>query len=320
MSRIFVLGPAAQNIYLIDHDDLAPTPIGSASFFGKLPVGANVEIDKLIYTTGGSGLNSAVACARHGHEVILSSHIGNDSAGHAILETLGRENIDNSFIQISPKSPTATTVILLDSKTRQKTTLNHLGVSANTSSFSPQDLDLVSPDWLFATTTNGDMDMLRDFFEKAQANHIKVMFRPGPKELQAPQKLLGLLEDVDILYLNKASAQKLIPSSSLAELFLHLKNYTNTVIITTGPMGGIAGDQKATYRFGLYEDIKIKDPTGVGDAFSASFLAHYTAKNSLKSSLVFASASATNTLTNIGPQTGLLTGAEKLHLMPIQKL
>ena len=91
-------------------------------------------------------------------------------------------------------------------------------------------------------------------------------------------------------------------------------------IITDGAMGGIATDGTDTYRFGLYEDVKPKDATGAGDAFGAGFLAHYADGKSFRESLIFASANSTSVVASLGANRGILTGNEKLHPMPIQKI
>ena len=85
-------------------------------------------------------------------------------------------------------------------------------------------------------------------------------------------------------------------------------------------MGGIAGNGTEIYRFGIYEDQKIKDATGAGDALGAGFLAHFSAGKSFKSSLIFASANSTAVISKLGANKGTLTGKEPLHPMPIQKL
>ena len=112
----------------------------------------------------------------------------------------------------------------------------------------------------------------------------------------------------------------MVPGVTLAELLYHLQNYAKITIITDGAMGGIATNGEETFRFGLYEDVKPKDATGAGDAFGAGFLAHYAAGRSFKSSLVFASANSTSVVSMLGANKGILTGSEKLHPMPIQKI
>ena len=146
------------------------------------------------------------------------------------------------------------------------------------------------------------------------------MFNPGKLELEQKKKLLGLLEDVDILLLNKAEAAELVPGKVLAELLSHLANYVPTAIITDGSMGAIATDGKETYRFGIYEDVRVKDTTGAGDAFGSGFLAHLAAGNSFEDSLIFGSANSTSVVHQLGAKAGILTGKEDLHPMPIQRI
>ena len=85
-------------------------------------------------------------------------------------------------------------------------------------------------------------------------------------------------------------------------------------------MGGIAGNREEIYRFGIYEDTKVKDATGAGDAFGSGFLAEYAKVRSFKQSLVFGSANSTSVVSYIGASRGILSGEARLHPMPIQKL
>lgn len=322
MARIVTLGAALQDIYLIDHDDLAPTEIGEEAIFGKVLVGSKVDIDKLHYEVGGGGLNTAITLSRHGHETIFMGNIARDSAGEAILKTLDREDIDSSYVNFVTGKATGTSVILLDSRGGERTILTYRGASEKFNNFNADDLDLIQPDWLYATTTRGDMETLLAFFEKAHEIGARVMFNPGVKELAEPKKLIGLLSDVDVLIVNKAEAAAIVPGAVLTELLYHLNNYVPIAIITDGAMGGIAGarDKNEIYRFGIYEDVKMKDATGAGDAFGAGFLAHFAAGKSFRQALVFASANSTSVVTKIGANRGILTGDEPLHPMPIQKL
>lgn len=320
MARIVSLGSALQDIYLVDHDDLVPTSIGAESIFGKVLVGSKVDIDKISYEVGGGGINSAITFARHGHEAIFLGNIGRDPAGAAVVRTLDREGVDTSYINFLERKTTGTSVILLDSKSGERTILTCRGASEQFGNFSESDLDLAQPDWLYATTLRGDIDTLARFFKKAHEIGIKVMFNPGVRELENVKELVGLLKYVDVLNVNKSEAAKIVPGVMLTELLYRLNNYVGTVIITDGPMGGIAGNGTEIYRFGIYEDRKVKDATGAGDAFGSGFLAHFAAGRSFRNSLVFASANSTAVVTKLGANKGILTGTEPLHPMPMQKL
>ena len=320
MARMVSLGAALQDLYLIDHDDLTPTAVGGTAFLGKILVGSKVDIDKIRYEVGGGGVNSSISFVRHGHEAILLSNIAKDPAGNAITRTLDQEGVDTSYLNFLERKSTGTSVILLDTHSGERTILTHRGASEQFGNFDEADLGQVQPDWLYVTTLRGDLDTLQRFFKKAKALDTKIMFNPGAKELEHPQEILKLLRYVDVLLLNKLEATTLVPGSMLSELLYRLSGYVETVIITDGAMGGIAGNRAEVYRFGIYEDKKVKDATGAGDAFGAGFLAHLAAGYSFRSSLVFASANSTAVVAKIGANRGILTGDEKLHPMPIQKI
>ena len=320
MARIVSLGSALQDIYLIDHDDLVATSIGEAAIFGKVLVGSKVDIDRISYEVGGGGVNSSLTFARHGHEAIFMGNVSRDPAGAAIVRTLDREGVDNSYVKFLERKTTGTSVVLLDTKSGERTILTCRGASEQFGNFEASDLDLIQPDWLYVTTLRGDMQTLEKFFRHAKELDIKIMFNPGVRELENQKELLKLLKYVDVLNVNKEEASQLVPGVVLAELLYHLNGYVPTVIITDGAMGGIAGNGSEIYRFGIYEDVRIKDATGAGDAFGSGFLAALTSGKSFRSALIFASANSTAVVTKIGANRGILTGRERLHPMPIQKV
>lgn len=309
MARIVCLGPALQDIYLLDKQDLASVKIGS-----------KIDIDRISHQVGGGGANTAVSFARHGHETILLTNIARDNSGDAVLEMLDRENIDSSYVQFSAEHQTGCSIVLLNESRGERTILTHRGVAAKFDNLSVDDLDLIQPDWLYITTLDGDFETLEAFVKKAHKIKCKVMFNPGIKELEQPKRLTELLPKIDILLTNKQEASQIVHGSLLDELAERLQRYTQMVIVTSGVMGGIASNGSETIRFGLYSNVKIVDSTGAGDAFGAGFLAHLAAGHDFKDSLIFASANSTSVISQLGAHSGVLTGRESLHPMPLQML
>lgn len=321
MSRILAIGAAAQNIYMLDRDDFVGVEVDEGvSVFSKMTIGSKIDIDKVFFEVGGSGANAAVTFARHGHETILMSNVGLDTAGDAVLACLDRENIDSSYVE-QIEGHTSCSVILLDVRHGDSTILNYRGTAANFNNLRVADLADIQPDWLYLTSLQGDMEKILEFFERAHDLGVKIMFNPGEAELQEPRKVIGLLDLVDVLLVNKVEAAQLVPGVLLTELVAHLANYCPTVLITDGIMGAIATNRQKTYRLGVYEQYRLRDHVGVGDAFGAGFLAKWAKKGTtFESALKFAAANATKVAQRYGAQAGILTGEEKLHPMPIQKI
>lgn len=308
MSRVVCLGSVLQDIYMIDHNDL-----------GEIKTGEKLTIDKNSFEVGGGAVNAATNFARHGHETIVISNFGRDSAANAILNFLQNENVDTSYLNFTRKK-TGISVIMLDSETGKRTILTCRGASESFAKLEASDLDLSNPDWLYVTSLNGDMNTCLRFFEKAKEKGINIMWNPGMEEIAEKKKLLGLLQDVDVLILNEKEAKTLIGGEILEELLVKLARYVKTVIITAGARGSIATNGKETYRLAEYEMKTPKDTTGAGDAFGAGFLSATLDGKKFKDALIFAAANATSVISYIGAQAGTLYGDEDLHPMPIQRL
>ena len=308
MSRVVCLGSVLQDIYMIDHNNL-----------GEIKTGEKLTMDKNSFEVGGGAVNAATNFARHGHETIVISNFGRDSAANAILNFLQNENVDTSYLNFTRKK-TGISVILLDSETGKRTILTCRGASENFAKLEASDLDLSNPDWLYVTSLNGDMNTCLRFFEKAKEKDVKIMWNPGMEEIAEKKKLLGLLQDVDVLILNEKEAKTLISGEILEELLVKLARYVKTVIITAGARGSIATNGKETYRLAEYEMKTPKDTTGAGDAFGAGFLSAILDGKKFKDALIFAAANATSVISYIGAQAGTLYGDEDLHPMPIQRL
>lgn len=319
MSRIVSIGPAVEDIYLIDRDDLSEVNWNGQSIFSGLSFGATVDIDKVEYHVGGGGVNAAVAFARFGHETIFMGNLARDIGGEAILRCFDEENIDSSYAEIVAGT-TATRVLLIDAKTGERTELKFEGVAKTAKNLNAKDLDDIEPDWIYLGSLGGDMHKVLEIVERAQKVGARLMWNPGAAELKHAKKVIGLLNDVDALLVNKAEAAQLVPGVILTELLARLSNYCKTVIITDGIMGAIATDHIETYRLGVYEQSRIKDVNGTGDAFGAGFLAKYADEENFAEALKYASANAVKVAQKFGAQGGIMNGSEKLHKMPMVKI
>jgi ribokinase len=320
VARIVSIGSALQDVYLIDKDDFTTEiKADGKGYFDNLELGSKVDIDKIQFSTGGGATNAATSFARSGHEAIFMGCIANDPAGRAVLDALDREGIDSSYVNYARGVHTGYSVLLL-SPGGERTILTCRGASAKFDLLDPKDLELIQPDWLYVTTLRGDMDMLDKFFARAKKMGGRIMFNPGMLELEHKRKMIGLLSDVDVLLVNKDEASQLVPGVVIEELVAHLRSYVQTVIVTDGPQGALASDGNKTYKVGLYEEVRVKDATGAGDAFGAGFLAAFAAGKSFRSSLIFASANSTSVVQKIGAKRGIISIDEKLHSMPIKEV
>jgi len=318
MVKILSIGAAVQDVFMSHSDEFKPvTDKPAHEVFLKLDLGAKADVNNINFSTGGGATNASVTFARQGLEAQFMGAIGHDPAGNSVLDDLDKEGVDTSKISFSDKYKTGYSVLLL-APTGERTILTYRGASTH---YDIKHFDLrdTNADWLYISSMAGNVDVLDKIFRQANQLKMKIFFNPGKDELRQPSKLKGLLEDVEILSVNREEAQQIVDGESLEELTRKLLNYVPVVIISDGPNGVMASDGKTIVRAGMYEDVKVIDRTGAGDAFGSGFLSQWALGKSLKDSIVFASANSTSVVTKIGAKAGILHKGVTLHAMPLSE-
>jgi sugar/nucleoside kinase (ribokinase family) len=316
--RILTIGAAVQDVFLSHSPELKPVADKTANeLFLKIELGSKNDVNNIDFSTGGGATNAAVTFARQGLEAEFMGTIGHDPAGNAVLEDLDKEGVDTSKISYSDKHKTGYSVVLLAS-TGERSFLTYRGASTHYD-INNFDLDGSNANWLYVSSMAGNMEVLDKIFAQAKELGMKVFFNPGKDELRQITKLKALLEDVDILSVNREEAQLIVDGQDLEELVRKLLHYVSTAIVSDGPNGVMATDGKTVVRAGMYEDVKVIDRTGAGDAFGSGFLSQWSTGKSLKDSIVFASANSTSVVTKIGAKAGILHKGAVLHAMPLSE-
>ena len=318
MVKMLTIGAAVQDVFLSHSEELKPVAEKTADeLFLKIELGSKNDVNNINFSTGGGATNGAVTFARQGLETQFMGTIAHDPAGNAIIEELDKEGIDTSKISYSDKHHTGYSVVLLASN-GERSFLTYRGASTH---YDIKNFDLSDSDadWIYMSSMAGNMDILDKIFRQAKKNGTKIFFNPGKGELSQPHLLKGLLEDVEVLSVNADEAKMIVDGNNLEELTRKLLFYVPVVIVSDGPNGVMASDGKTIVRAGMYEDVKVIDRSGAGDAFGSGFLSQWAQGRSLKDSIVFASANSTSVVTKIGAKAGILFKGTKLHAMPLSE-
>lgn len=315
--KLLAIGAAVQDVFLSHSDEFIPVVENPHDSFMKLELGAKADVNNITFSTGGGATNAAVTFARQGLHSQFMGTIGHDPAGLAVLNDLDQEGVDTTHVSYSAKYNTGYSVLLL-APSGERTILTYRGASTHydASNFDLRDSNV---DWLYVSSMAGSMEALDKIFTQAHELGIKIMFNPGKGELSQPKKLKSLLEDVDILSVNREEMQTIVEGQDLEELARHAMHYVPVAIVSDGPNGVVATDGKTIVRAGMYEDVPVIDRTGAGDAFGSGFLSQWAQGKSLKDSIVFASANSTSVVTKIGAKVGILTSDARLHEMPLSE-
>lgn len=315
--KILSIGAAVQDVFLSQSEEFAAVCTNPHECFMQLELGAKADVNKINFATGGGATNAAVTFARQGLKAEFMGSVGDDPAAQAVLADLDQEGVDTRNVTVSKRYNTGYSVLLLASN-GERTILTYRGASTH---YTLNDFDFsdTDADWLYISSMSGKMDVIDQVFAEAKQQGMKIMFNPGKGELKQAEKLRGLLDDVDVLLVNRDEMKMIVEGEDLEELVRHGLRYVPTVIVTDGPDGVMASDGKTIVRAGMYEDVKVVDRTGAGDAFGSGFLSQWAQRRSLKQSIIFASANSTSVVTKIGAKTAILHKGAELHDMPISE-
>ena len=310
---VLCIGKAAQDVFLRD-DEFDPKVEGKVAYT-HLPLGAKLDIEELVFATGGNATNVATTLARQGLHAQYLWALGTDPASQASLAVLDEEGVDATHVvQHSELSASYSTVLI--AKTGERTILNYAGSLPSANDVERLLARAMATDWVYPTSV-GSLATLTKIIDWAAKHQVKVMLNPAGSELSDPAKLRGLLEHVNILCMNKEEMQQVVEGDDLETLVRHGLHYCPVVIVSDGPRGVCASDGKTIVTAGMYEDVPVIDRTGAGDAFASGFLSQWLLGKSLKESVIFASANSTNVVTQIGAKAGILRAGAALHDMPI---
>lgn len=270
---------------------------------------SKIEVPEIHFRTGGSALNSAVTFAQQGLKTAILCKIGKDSRGKSILRRLKKVGVTTSFVARDGKYLTAYSIIMVAGGGR--TIFTHRGATAHLCCDDPAPFDkLKNTKWLYITNLGGKSSKI--FFpliDFAHKNGIKIALNPGKTQLKLSSKLVPALDKVDVLILNQEEASYLtgIKFKDEKNIFKKLDKWVKGIVVMTkGPDGFTACDNKNIYAGGVLKEPDYVDRTGAGDAFGSALVAGLIKGKPLEDSLQLASANATGVLGEWGANEGLL--------------
>lgn len=312
MFDVIVFGSATRDVFLksskmrIIKDPRFAT--GEAECFS---LGSKLELDDLVFATGGGGTNGAVSLARQGLKTALVSRVGMDFGGKAIIEELAEEKSSAKFVQQDEKIATSYSFILLTTG-GERTILVYRGASKNVEEKEIDFDDLAKAKWFyFCGSFAGDFRLFKKIFDTAKANDIKIAINPGALELEfGMKKLKPLLGNIDILMMNEEEAKIFFETKEDNEKEILNKAQKSLkecgiFVMTKGPKGVAVFDGKNHYHAGIPKS-KIIDRTGAGDAFNSGFLSAILDGKDIEYAIQLGTANATSVIQYFGAKKGLL--------------
>jgi ribokinase len=312
--RMLAIGTATQDVFL-SSKLFKPHREEDGKYYEELLLGAKLDVEEVVFATGGNAMNASVTFARQGLDSEFMGVVGVEPAGRVVMTELDNEGVSTRHLVQDEAFSTGYSTILL-APNGERTILRHHGRTLHDNG-APLDLSAIEhADWLYLSSL-GSIPLLEKIISIAAKNGVQVALNPATMELKQPDKIRTLLDDVAVLLVNKDEMKILVEGETLEELVRHGANLVRTVVVSDGPRGVMATDSTTIARAGVYDDVPVIDRTGAGDAFGSGFVAWHAMGKSLEEAVTFASANATSVVSRVGATEGILHKHARIHDMPI---
>ncbi|MBI4160355.1 MAG: carbohydrate kinase family protein [Candidatus Yanofskybacteria bacterium] len=316
MFDVITIGSATRDVLLRMEDSELRRHLDSPTGIEQcFPLGSKLEIQEIVFTTGGGGTNSAVTFGRQGFKTGCVGVVGNDMIGREITEELKREKVKPTF-QVHDDGDTAYSVILVHPDA-ERTILSYKGEGQHFD-IKKIPLNKLKTKWLYLDSLGGHFDLFETLVNHAVKNGIKIACNPGGKEIaHGREKLSPLLANIDVFITNKEEGIQLLgeeSTESLEWVLNELEKLVKGIVVLTDGHSGVrvrAGGRE--YNAGV-PDSPVVERTGAGDAFGSGFMAEYIRKieagskepEAVMSAIQFGTANASSVVTKYGAKAGIL--------------
>ncbi len=277
------------------------------------PVGTKLLVKNLEFSTGGGGTNTSVAFSRLGLKTAYLGKLGNDNPAKVILDALKAEKVDTSLVVIekdslkNPKLKTGYSTII-DAEGEDRTIFAFKGANDDLL-FDELDLKKIKKTrWIYLGSMMGKSFLTAEkIAEFARKNCIYLAFNTSTYLAKKGLVYLkNILRCTTVFVLNKEEAELLTGKKDVNSQLKVLHNLgIKYVAITDGKNPAHACDGNNIYT--IYpRKVKIKETTGAGDAFAATFVTGIIKTNDTKQSLELALANSESVITHYGAKNLLL--------------
>jgi ribokinase len=313
MHDVITIGGATRDVFVTSkqfkskRDESSPTDKDLV-----LPLGTKIEIENIVFESGGGATNAAVTFARQGLDTACICRVGEDPGGEVVVNSLKSEGVDTGFFIKDGGNYTGYSIILV-TVSGARTILVYRGASAHfTEDMIPK--SKLDAKWLFISSLAGNVGLLRKLVSWADKSGLQVAVIPGSGELSKGAKVLApIFARADVVIMNREEAAALtgIPFDKKEKIVHRMCLITKGVgVITDARNGATACDRSFVYHIGTHKN-PAKDRTGAGDAFASGFVAGLIKYENIEGALELAADNASNVVNYFGAKKGIVHERER---------
>ncbi len=306
MYDIITIGASTRDVFLFSDKFVAlKTNKVSTGTSECVALGSKIEIEDVIFTTGGGATNAAATFASLGFRVATITRVGDDSPGKDVVEDLARGGVSTHLVRMIKGGETAYST-LLTMKDGERTVLVYRGTSGNFSAKDIQASIFEQTRWIYLTSLGGNLALSKKIVSQAHDAGVKVAWNPGHEELSVGlESFKSVLTMVDVLIMNKEEGQLLTGKKKIQQMFKALRTPGVVHVFTDGTEGSWVQRDELSAHAGT-SGVRAVSRTGAGDAFGSGFVAMFIKTNDLKEALRVGTLSAESVIQHVGAKRGIL--------------
>jgi sugar/nucleoside kinase (ribokinase family) len=265
----------------------------------------------------GNASNAAVAFARLGLNSAFVTNVGDDQIGRDMIDSLHANKVDSRFVRINPDKVSNVHYVLRYDVERT-ILIKHEAYDYHWPHLRPNEV----PNWIYFSSISEHAlnyhDQIADWLDEYP--DVKLAFQPGTFQIEAGvERLKRIYARTNVLIVNREEAVNITGGdyNNYHDLLKKMHDLgAKIAVITDGPNGAVASDQRDILKMPLYPDpAPPVDRTGAGDAFASTFVAALIKGNTIAGALQWAPINSMSVLQKVGAQAGLLNEHELEHFL-----
>ncbi|MDO8471650.1 MAG: carbohydrate kinase family protein [bacterium] len=311
---IHVLGDVTiDNFIFIDHNDaVLNCRLNTDNCTLSVKYGEKTPVKELYHSIGGNAANVAVGLTRCGLSNKLYTEVGADVAGQQLIDTLKKEGVNVSQVEVVSKRATNQSYIIL-----------YLGERTIFSYHEPDQklaINIKDSDTVYLTSLGKGW---QEVYESV-LNSKLLIYQPGTIQIRAGwRQSKAILAKSGILILNYTEAESLLGKtySNGKDLLNALLNTgAKEVVVTKGKAGSLAANQYEFYEAGVWHEAIKKESTGSGDAYTSAYVASRLKGLGIDVAMQAGTLNAGYVMQEIGAQAGLQRWDELMKAVKSSKI
>lgn len=273
----------------------------------RLPTPGESLMGGLTRYPGGKGANQAVAAARLGLKPHFYTRLGDDDAGHWLLQSLMQAGVRADAIQISAGEVSGSALVMVGDDGSNMIVIDP-GTNLNvTPEMIERAAEFIARDAIVVAEMGMPISALNRLFEMKADKGFELIFKPAPVR---PGLSPAAWASVDFVTPNQTEAFELtgievLDFHTAAGAALKLLDLgPAAALITLGAQGAYYADKKQSFSLRAFP-VKVVDTTAAGDAFNGAFAASLAESLPLREAVRRALAVAALCVTRRGAQSSM---------------